>query len=60
MDDIETITYQRQKGGKRRSLDMSDLPKREMELLVDQKDRVCSCCGIEKKQAGFNVVPDSM
>ncbi|NBV83935.1 hypothetical protein EBR57_07440, partial [bacterium] len=41
-DDIETITYQRQKGGKRRSLDMSDLPKREVELLVDQKDRVCS------------------
>ena len=52
-DDIETITYQRQKGGKRRSLDMSDLPRREVELLVDPKDRVCSCCGIEKKQAGF-------
>jgi len=32
---------------------MSDLPKREVELLVDQKDRVCSCCGIEKKHAGF-------
>ena len=52
-DDIETITYQRQKGGKRRSLDMSDLPKREVELLVDPKDRLCFCCGIEKKQAGF-------
>ena len=52
-DDIETITYQRQKGGKRRSLDMSDLPKREVELLVDPKDRVCTCCGADKKHAGY-------
>ena len=52
-DDIETVTYQRKKGGNRRSLDMSGLPQREVILPVDEKERVCACCGREKQCVGY-------
>ena len=59
-DDIETITYQRQKGGKRRSLDMSDLPKREVVLLVDPKTEYVPVVVPTKNTRATNAAPDSM
>ena len=52
-EDVEEVVYVRGKGGKRRPLDMSGFPRREVILPVDEKDRVCSCCGREKKHAGY-------
>ena len=52
-EDIETITYKRPKGGKRRPLDMSGFPHREVILRVDEKARVCACCGRDKKCVGY-------
>jgi transposase len=53
-EDIETITYKRPKGGKRRPLDMSGFPHREVVLPVDEKERVCACCGHDKKTVGYD------
>jgi transposase len=52
-EDIETVSYQRKKGGQRRSLDTSGIPQREVILPVDEKDRVCACCGRDKKLVGY-------
>ena len=52
-EDIEVVAYKRKKGGGRRPLDLSGLPHREEIVPVDDKDRICSCCGTEKKHAGF-------
>jgi transposase len=52
-EDIETVTYTRKRGGQRRELDMSGLPQREEIIPVNEKDRVCSCCGKDKKPAGY-------
>lgn len=52
-EDIETITYKRPKGGKLRPLDMSGFPHREVILPVDEKARVCACCGRDKKCVGY-------
>jgi len=52
-EDIETVTYKRKKGGQRRALDTSGIPHREVILPVDEKDRVCDCCGRDKKLVGY-------
>jgi len=52
-EDIETVTYKRKKGGQRRSLDTTGIPQREVILPVDEKDRVCACCGRDKKLVGY-------
>jgi transposase len=52
-EDIETVSYQRKKGGQRRSLDTSGFPQRDVVLPVGEKDRVCSCCGHNKKHVGY-------
>jgi len=53
-EDIEPVSPNKSRTPrKRRSLEMSNLPQREVIVPVDPEDRVCTCCGREKQHVGY-------